>query len=92
MKFPIQNKCFNFKTRLINSICVKCLVQTLRPSVAMATNLSVHFYIYFQTYSSLFVLKLSIPKQEPLTHGFSQLDSKQNLYAFTGILKLEHKD
>ena len=51
---------------------VKCLVQTLRPSVAMTTDLSFHFLFYrtFVLSKSILIIffKLSIFKQEPLAH------------------------
>ena len=63
-----QNEAFQFDF-------VNCLLQTLRPSVVMTTDLSFHFIYkllrilenFILSKSILFVLKLSILKQEPLT-------------------------
>ena len=59
MKISIQNKCISFKTRLQFDF-VKCLVQTLRQSVAMATDLSFHFICKLLHILESFILSKSI--------------------------------
>ena len=60
MKIPIQKKCLSFKKETFQFDFVKCLLQILRKSVAMATDLSFHFICKLLNILERFILSKSI--------------------------------